>query len=270
MKLHGVEDAEIALTMTATTIITFDTKAKDEVHSSASSVGSATTSRTLTESSSSFSPTQILTVNAQGIGIFRLPLPSRQTEIAVYNPDSSEAYVSMRDKRCSGNAVLSHPVRGNLIRTEYFFGPGRDPVVYLLQMSSKFPEKFTVSGKWTSRSMRFSMSGEIYEWKYVKEKRGDGQKVNLLVFRAVGEEARKQDPKGHQIAQLVRGEDTRTPGTSRCTAGNGGELQIDGAAAQSFEIDEAVIVATCLTMLKKEIDRRRMAQLAVIAGAVGN
>ena len=44
-------------------------------------------------------------------------------------------------------------------------------------------------------------------------------------------------------------------------------MQIDEAALQSLELDEAVIVATCLMMLKKEIDRRRMIQLAIIAGA---
>ncbi|KAJ5463868.1 hypothetical protein N7475_007003 [Penicillium sp. IBT 31633x] len=258
--------------MTTSTVTTFDTELKDkEVHSSALSVGSASTSCTIIESPSSFSPTRILTVNAQGIGVFRLPLPSRQTEIFVYNLDGSEAYVSMRDKRCSGNAVLSHPVRGNLIRTEYF-GPGRDPVVHLLQISSEFPEKFTVAGKWTSRSMHFGMpGGGMYEWKYAKEKRADAQTLNLVVFRAVDkEEARNTNHQGHRIAQLVRGEDTRTPDTSRCTAGNGGELQIDQAVAQSFVIDESVIVATCLMMLKKEIDRRRMVQLAVIAGAVGS
>ncbi|KAJ5822384.1 hypothetical protein N7447_004724 [Penicillium robsamsonii] len=239
---------------------------KMEIYSA--SIRSNSTLSTLIETYS-FYP-RILTINAQGVGAFRLPLPSRQTEIFVYNPDGTEAYVSRRDKRYSGNAILSHPKRGNLIQTEYFFGPSRDPVVHLLQPSRDIPEQVIVAGKWTSRTMRLGMpGGQQFEWEYAKEKRADGQKVNLIVFRTVEEEKGKgKETQGHRIAQLVRGEDSRTPGTSRSSAGNGGELQIDEAALQSLELDEAVIVATCLMMLKKEIDRRRVIQLAMIAGAV--
>ncbi|KAJ5253593.1 MAG: hypothetical protein LBE64_08985 [Acinetobacter pittii] len=254
-----------------TTIL--DPKTKEmEINSSALSMRSNSTLSTLIESPSSFYPSRILTINAQGIRAFRLPLPSRQTEIFIYNPDGTEAYVSTRDKLCSGNAILSHPERGSLIRTEYFFGPGRDPVVHLLQPSSDIPEELSVTGKWTSRTMCFRMpDGKQFEWEYAKEKRADGQKVNLIVFRAAEEEKGKgKETRGHRIAQLVRGEDSRTPGTSRSSAGNGGELQIDEAALQSLELDEAVIVATCLMMLKKEIDRRRLIQFALIGGAGGS
>lgn len=243
--------------MTTTTT----TQLKEEVQSSALSIRSESTLYTLSDTN--FQPSRILTVNARGIGAIRLPIPPRQTEIFIYNPDATEAYVSTRDKICSGNAVLSHPKRGDLIRTEYFFGPNRDPVLQLLQAESA---DVTVSGKWTSRTMQFAMpGGRRFEWEYAKEKRADGQKVRLIIFRAV--EAEKTP---RRIAQLVRGADTRTPGTSKCTAGNGGELQIDEAALQDHDLDEAVIVATCLVMLKREMDRRRMLQFAMIAGVVGN
>ncbi|KAJ5205148.1 hypothetical protein N7491_004230 [Penicillium cf. griseofulvum] len=213
----------------------------------------------------SFYPSRILTINAQGIGAIRLPLPSRQTEIVIYNQDNTETYVSTRDKLSSGDATLSHPKRGSIIRTEYFFGPSRDPVMHLLHPSGI--SEVIVTGKWTSRTMRFSMpGGKQFDWKYAKEKRADGQKVNLIVFHAVEEKNMKKVTEG-RIAQLVRGEDSRTPGTSRSSAGNGGELQIDEAALQSLELDEAVIVASCLMMLKKEIDRRRLIQFAIIGGA---
>lgn len=240
---------------------------KEEIHSSALSVRSGSTLCTLSEIY--FQPSRILAVNAQGIGAFRLPIPSRQTEIFIYNPDGTEAYVSTRDKISSGNAVLSDPKRGSLIRTEYFFGPNRDPVLHLLQTSSESLEDVTVSGNWTSRTMQFVMpGGGQFEWEYAKEKRADGQKVRLIVFRAV--ETGKTKENKDKIAQLVRGVDTRTPGTSKCTAGNGGELQIDGDALQSHGLDEAVVVATCLMMLKKEMDRRRMLQFAMIAGVAGS
>ncbi|CAG8310007.1 unnamed protein product [Penicillium nalgiovense] len=256
--------------MTTTTIL--DPKKEMEFHSSTLSMRSNSTLSTVIESPSSFYPSRILTINAQGIRAFRLPLPSRQTEIFIYNPDGTEAYVSTRDKLCSGNAILSHPERGSLIRTEYFFGPARDPVVHLLQPSSDISEELSVTGKWTSRTMRFGMpGGKQFEWEYAKEKRADGQKVNLIAICAVEEEKGKsKETRAHRIAQLVRGEDSRTPGTSRSSAGNGGELQIDEAALQSLELDEAVIVATCLMMLKKEIDRRRLIQFALIAGAGGS
>ena len=247
-----------------TTTTTTNLDIKEEVHSSALSVASCSTLCTLNESTS-FQPSRILTINAQGIAAFRLPLPSRQTEIFIYNPDGSEAYVSARDKRWSGNGVLSHPKRGDLIRTEYFFGPNRDPILHLLQATDH--QSVTVTGKWTSRTARFEMpGGKCFEWEYAKEKRPDGQKINLIVLRVIGEksDSKEQDIR---IAQLVRGADSRTPGTSRCTAGNGGELQIDEAALQSLELDEALVAATCLMMLKKEIDRRRMIQMAVIGGA---
>jgi hypothetical protein len=251
------------MTPTATTT-TDNLDVKEEVHSSALSVTSCSTLCTLNESAP-FQPSRILTVNARGIAPFRLPGPSRQTEIFIYDADGGEAYVSTRDKRWSGNAVLSHPKRGDLIRTEYFFGPNRDPILHLLQ-ATNLPS-VTVTGKWTSRAARFEMpGGKCFEWKYAKEKRPDGQKMNLIVLRAIGQQddSKEQDIR---IAQLVRGADARTPGTSRCTAGNGGELQIDEAALRSFDLDEALVVAICLMMLKKEIDRRRMIQMAVIGGA---
>lgn len=124
-------------------------------------------------------------------------------------------------------------------------------------------------------------SGAEFEWSYVKEKWGDGQKVNLVVLQAVGgfkgddghgnDNDKEKEVQSHncRIAQLVRCDETRTPGTSRCSAGNGGELQVDEEALQAFELDEAILVATCLVMLKREVDRRRMIQFAMIAGAGG-
>ncbi|KAJ5974636.1 hypothetical protein N7481_011846 [Penicillium waksmanii] len=237
---------------------------------SISSGTSTSTLYTLTDSTS-FKPTRTLTVNSRGIGAFRLPIPSRETEIAIQNADGSDAYISTRDKVWSGNCVLSHPKQGNLIRTDYFFGPNREPILRLLQTSSVLPDEVKVTGQWTSRTTRFAMpDGQEYEWVYAKEKT-DGQRTNLLVLRAVvvKDKVQGEGKLDHrQIAQLVRGAETRTPGTSRCTAGNGGELQMDEGAMEG-QLDAGVIVATCLMMLKKEVDRRRMIQLCVIGGAGG-
>jgi hypothetical protein len=83
--------------------------------------------------------------------------------------------------------------------------------------------------------------------------------VNLIILH------RKQDHGSDKVlAQLVRSDETRTTGSSRSTAGNGGVLMVDQEACKS--LDETLIISTCLIMLKKEIDRRRAVQMAVMAG----
>lgn len=242
-----------------------------EPRTSLSARRSTSTLYTLTDTSSPFSPSHTLNVDAHGIGAFRLPLPDSQTEISITDRDGNEIYVSTRDRRWSGNSVLSHPKQGDLIRTEYFFGPNRDPVLHLLQSANLGPAELKVTSKWASHSAAFTMPhGRDFEWAYAKEKRADGQKVKYIVLRALGDtrdDAKMQADR--RVAQLVRCKDTRTPGTSRCFAGNGGQLQIDRAALEALEINESVVVATLLVVLKREVDRRRIIQAAVITGGGG-
>jgi hypothetical protein len=101
------------------------------------------------------------------------------------------------------------------------------------------------------------------EYAKVKHK---GERVNLIALQMINKNGEKES---RRIAQLSRGRETRTPGTSACRAGNGGELQIDDGALDDSELTESIVVATCLVMLKREIDRRRMIQCAMIAGAGG-
>jgi hypothetical protein len=84
-----------------------------------------------------------------------------------------------------------------------------------------------------------------------------------------------------------RGEGTRTAGSQSCWAGNGGVLKMclsseDGNSKSKTMvddkgskaagcvggqvIDEAIVVSTCLVMLKKEIDRLRSIQIIVLSG----
>lgn len=255
-------------TTTAMTTTEIDWK---EPRRSLSACSSTSTLYTPLDTASPFYASHILNVDARGIGAFRLPIPDRQNEISISDANFDEVYVSTRDRRWSGNSVLSHHKRGNVIRTEYFFGPNRDPVLRLLQSPSAGPHEFKVTGKWASRSARFTLpNGNQFEWAYAKEKRADGQKIKYIVLRALGDT--ENDVKVQQdrrVAQLARSPETRTPGTSRCSAGNGGQLQIDRAALEALELDEAVVVATCLVMLKREVDRRRIIQAAVIGGGGG-
>lgn len=254
----------------------------------------------------SFQPGRQLRIDARGIGMLRLPVPSFELEIPIYDAvDGSLAYMSTRSRVSSGNAILSHPQRGDLVQTTYFFGPSRDPEVKVLQSQSqshshaadeKLKEEerpdvdtgvmtIPLATKWTSRGISFTIPGghgkdsdsdRTLEWSYAKSKNPTtGEKVNLIVLRlrpgSKDEDGKKSKNKnkdeGKILAELVRSKDTRTPGSKRCSAGNGGVLVIDRDADQY--LDESLIVATCLVMLKREIDRRRMMQMAMIAGAGG-
>lgn len=243
-----------------------------EAHSSAFSRRSSTTTICAPPEKGSFHPSRLLSIDARGIRPIRLPLPPNQTEIPIYNSaDGSVAYVSTRDNRWSGDAVLSSPKLGDLVRTSYFFGPNRDPVLQILQTSNCASQELKVTGRWTSRSTYFVTSAGIeLEWSYAKEARANGKRANLIVLRVAGGQSTSKSPNGQVIAQLVRCEETRTPGTSRCTAGNGGQLQIDNEALHLLDLDESVVVATCLLMLKREIERRRLMQSAIIAGGAGS
>lgn len=133
------------------------------------------------------------------------------------------------------------------------------------------PEEFEITGK-----SLFSFTVEFtsphfgsYVWRYAgrKEKKNfkhpsvKGKPNRLLVLERKGEGKERV-----QVARMIRNDETRTPGTSDCE-GNGGRLEIifGGANEEAFE---ALVISTCLAMLKKEIDRLRAGQMAFVASVV--
>ncbi|KKZ66012.1 hypothetical protein EMCG_08234 [[Emmonsia] crescens] len=237
-------------------------KEKETLKSSAVSTISTETAETLVNTPSSFTPGHSLFIDARGKALVRLPTPPSQLEIHIHNPDASLAYVSTRKKRCSGTSTLSSPERGDLIFTEYFFGPKREPIIHLRNESEKASPQIKVKGKCTSRTTHFSApDGSAFEWGYLKERGPDGKKERFVVLEKIEVAGRRR------VAHLVRNERTMPSKTSKCTAGNGGELVFDRHASEV--IDEALIVATCLLMLKKEIDRQRALQVFVLLGGSG-
>jgi len=230
-----------------------------------SSIGSTETDTTAPIAPTSFHGTKSLLINARGIGVLRLPLAPSELEINICTTDGAIVYQSTRERQCSGNAILSSPDRGDLVSSSYFFGPGRSPIITLLDRPAGKAE-VKVSGRWTSRAQTFFLSSVpvTFEWTYRRQKDafGTGKSLTLLVLE-IPAKAKGQEPK--RIAQLVRGETHRAPESKGCSAGNGGELMIDELAAQSLGISEELIVSTCMMMLKKEIDRRRAMQFAMIA-----
>lgn len=117
-----------------------------------------------------------------------------------------------------------------------------------------------------------------FEWRYadkrerrtVAEGNGSREINNLLVLDKVASGVGDQKER-IKVAHLVRSEGTRTPGTKASYAGNGGKLEICARDEEGkIVVDEILVVVTCLVMLKKEIDRLRAVQTAVIVGGAGS
>ena len=224
---------------------------------------------------------KILTIFARGTRTCRFPTPSKELETYVFDgtvTSGEPLYVSTRASRRSGNAVLRHSQRGDLLATNYKFGPFRDPVVRYVNSSSDIKYsgneneegELAISTKSHTLSNKLDLTlpdgGKSFNWQYVKTRLPlpmGKTRVLVLEADAAAFSTEKSPPK--ILAVLLRTDETRTEGTSKWDAGNGGQLVID-ANATTF-MDESFIVATCLMMLKREIDRQRGAQAAVIAGA---
>lgn len=218
---------------------------------------------TLGASDLSFTPTKSFHINTKGIPVLRLPMPPSQLVIDVHNFDGTVAYRSVRAVRSSGNCILEDAEGQQLIGTTYFFGPGKDPVLTRLDVGGGEENTIKTASRWTSRSQKFMLpDGRIFIWDYKKEKGfgAEGKKGTALVMTMDGK----------RMAALVRNEETRTPGSKSCSAGNGGELVLGEDIGGKDGVGEELVIATCLLMLKKEIDRRRMVQAMMISAAVSS
>ncbi|KAI1863927.1 uncharacterized protein JN550_009206 [Neoarthrinium moseri] len=254
-----------------------------------------------------FRPTTQLQIQTEGKSWLSFPVPTRPTPIYIFSlsPDGSNLhrplYASIRPKRSSGSCFLVHAddehQAEHLTRTTYRFGPGKPPVVSLAhhgavagdpeaqgeeeEEGDPSTETFEVASRSTfSRTQTVTTSLGTFEWRYASKREraaaGEGGADNLLVFERVEQPpANTTGGKGGerrtQVAQLVRSERYRTPGTGRSTAGNGGRLMLDlrGLGEKREEAVRRLAVTTALVMLKKEVDRRRMHQM-VAMGAAGS
>lgn len=159
--------------------------------------------------------------------------------------------------------------------TTYRFGPFRKPEIRYLDAGpdskptqdddlGKLALRISTGGCVTSRAVTIKHpdnDSRALRWEYKKTVTSYGKrKVLVLSMKDSGK-------KDKVLAALVRTEDTLTPGTRRSDAGNGGLLLLDSKACNYM--DEALIIATCLMVLKQEIDRQRMVQIALIASGGG-
>lgn len=156
-------------------------------------------------------------------------------------------------------------------RTTYRFGPGRNPIVRIGRDDDLGADEFEMVPKsLLTRTVGFETGRwGRFEWRYGNRvERGQHGADNLLILEKVGVGAGVGRVR---VAQLVRNDVLRTPGTKYSAAGNGGRLQMDLVGDKGHEVvDEVVVVVTCLVMLKKEIDRLRAIQIAAMSAGAGS
>jgi hypothetical protein len=234
------------------------------------------TTRFLLAPPAPFLPTSTLQIQTPGKALFRLPSPPKELEIPIFMLETGRpVYLSVREKRSSGNCRLvdvdseGERVLGS---TEYHWGPGKCPIVRVNGVGKGGEEEedeFEIQGKsLVSRATVFECRWGRFEWRYAGRKERSEGMSSLLVLEKVADGGRVR------VAQLVRGEETRSPGSTGSSAGNGGRLEMrlddgDGdGKGKGQVVDEVTVVSTVLVMLKKEIDRRRALQVAMISAAV--
>lgn len=233
------------------------------------------------EDYSSFLVTSELQVEAIGYNTNQALTGMKTLEnISVYSVESGEEkYTSIRPKRSSNSCALvrtssDHPRQNNnaLISTIYRWGPGRHPRMRILprnagvsveqainddDLSGEFVD--VQSRSMVSRAQVFDTSLGKFEWRYgSKDERVPYNADSLLILERMDHGKRTKN--GTKVAQLIRNDQFRTPGTGRCSGGNGGRLVMDLRTWQDekhADADdvEAFFVASCILMLKREADR---------------
>lgn len=255
-----------------------------------------------------FNSTRKFQIETNGHPLIALPCPPKPIPIPVYAVSGNGgvenlAYTSLRDTRSSSNSCILVHAQDNspACITSYRFGPSKLPKMHLLPPSAASftpittsedvasalaspllshlePIEVTSDG-YTTRSQTLRTPLGTFRWRYgTKTERREARASSLLIFERITTVAlpggKKQEERRRRVAQLVRSDETRTEGSTRHTAGNGGRLEIDlgewlDTKDEAKEV-ECLVVASCLVMLKKEVDRRRLHQTVVLmAGVAG-
>jgi len=247
---------------------------EDSIMNTDDGVSSFTTATSTTlRADMAYTVMKYLRVQSIGIRLIGIPMHPYELVINILNTDGSLAYASTRNSRCSGSCVLSSPDTGEVARTTYFWGPFRQPIVSLLPTGNKLAGETYGAGTSEGEEIKVISRGMLkgtavftsakwgtFEWSYAWRKENN-MRVNLLILeKRVPDENDSTQYKLFKIAELERSDETRTEGSTKHSAGNGGRLGVSWEASR--EIDESLIIASLLIMLKKEIDRRRMRQMA--------
>lgn len=235
----------------------------------------------------------------QAIPVFRMH-PGATPALPFKRAEQPE-YISVRPKKNSNSCAL---VRGDdqaqtpLISTVYRWGPGRDPrmrifgpnehkisVADAVDKDKHVANEFEVKTHLiTSRSASMASPFGKFEWRYGKKSekkeyaadsllvcdRLDSPNASTTISTSSSSSSSKKGSRV-RIAQLIRNEEYRAQGSKKkWVGGNGGRLMLDlgdwVGREKSGVVDEveALLVAGCLLMLKRETDREKDNQLAAI------
>ncbi|KAF5716995.1 hypothetical protein FMUND_6042 [Fusarium mundagurra] len=244
---------------------------------------------------SGFYPTKQLQIEAPGVALMRLPLPPQPDPIYVFNVAvtgelEDAEYVSIRPTRNSGSCFLARandPTQAALCTTTYRFGPGKPPKIRFVGDGSQNgqEEEIEISSKGVlTRSTIMRTHLGTFEWRYSSRaerrnaKASVGEDIDCLLIldqvMKVAVAGGKQEERRRKVGQFVRSDGLRTQGSRRSSAGNGGRLMLDlrewsDRKNEATEM-EILAVVSCVSMMKKEVDRRRMHQtMAIMGGASG-
>lgn len=237
-----------------------------------------------------FVATSELQVQAIGYDVNQALTGRTLENISIFRSGSKEAdYVSIRLKKSSNSCALvraSDPHQTTLISTIYRFGPGRRPRMRILPSNSVVSVEDAIkndnvrgelievkSRSMVSRTQIFDTSLGKFEWRYgTKAEEAACNVDSLLVMERIDRVSLPgggQSESGARIAQFIRNDQYRTPGTKKYSGGNGGRLMID---LRMWNDDkhtdpqrvETFIIASCILMLKREADRFINNQLAAV------
>lgn len=196
-----------------------------------------------------FNPGKSLHIQTLGHSAEHFPTPTL-LQTFICNPDGSIVFRSTRPKRLSDNCILTDADDRELISTEFLSGPGRDPVMHLLDGFGNTTADIKTASKITSRSQKFILpDGREFTWDY---KKGTGfgakGKSGTALILSIGKQ---------RFGALIRKREARIAGSGKLAAGagNGGELVLADGIGESG-LSEEIVVASCLMMLKREVDRR--------------
>lgn len=242
-------------------------------------------------SPNAFVATSQLQVQAIGYDANQAYIGKTLEQISVYRVDSGAVeYISLRPKRSSNSCAL---VRGSdsnhtpLISTIYRWGPGRSPRMRILPPRTSISVEDAIdaddvecelvevqSRSIFSRSQRFDTSLGSFEWRYGSrtEREEAYNAASLLILERtdpVSSVDGKVGKRGVRVAQLVRNDEFRTPGTKKHMGGNGGRLMLNMSTwtdekKTSTRDVEAFIVASCICMLKREADRFKDNEISIL------
>ncbi|PTD11939.1 hypothetical protein FCULG_00002925 [Fusarium culmorum] len=202
-----------------------------------------------------FYPTKQFQIQASGIPLIKLPVPPRPDPIYTFN-------VSPTGEIEEAEYVSIRPAQTTLYDDVPLWA-GQPPKIRLETETSqgRQVEDIEISCKgMMTRSVVMRTHLSTFEWRYSSraERRAFmGEKADSLLIL-------------EQVTKVVVKRGNKRSEDARSTAGNGGRLMLDlqewvDKKEECAEM-EILAVASCICMLKKEVDRRRVHQTMAMMG----